>query len=292
MFRPMLATDADLKQLQFPVIASPKLDGIRCAVVNGQALTRTLKQIPNRHLFDRLSHRHYNGLDGELIMGEPTAPDCYRSTVSAVMSRDGAPGATYWVFDLHNEPAPFLQRLRELTARTLVPRTGGVAIKLLPQTEIRDHDALLEYETLLVEQGYEGVILRRIDAPYKFGRSTAKEGYLLKLKRFEDSEAEVISILEEMKNDNEATCNELGRTQRSTAKAGLVPKGRMGKLHVRDLKTGVEFHIGTGFDDRDKTWWWSRGRTGLIIKYKFFPVGVKDLPRHPVYLGVRDKTDL
>lgn len=129
-------------------------------------------------------------------------------------------------------------------------------------------------------------------SPYKHGRSTAKEGYLMKLKRFIDSEAVVIGIEEEMFNGNEATTNELGRTKRSTAKAGLVPKGRMGKLHVRDFKSGVEFHIGTGFTDADKAWWWAEDRRGLMVKYKSFPVGVKDLPRHPVYLGIRDPGDL
>jgi DNA ligase-1 len=50
------------------------------------------------------------------------------------------------------------------------------------------------------------------------------------------------------------------------------------------VNTGVEFNIGTGFtaEDRAKKDW-----VGLIVKYKFFPIGVKDKPRHPVYLGLR-----
>jgi DNA ligase-1 len=67
----------------------------------------------------------------------------------------------------------------------------------------------------------------------------------------------------------------------------------MGALIVRDLKTKVEFNIGTGFTANDRIDWWHWATTQTpaspkpIIKYKFFPVGVKDKPRHPVFLGVR-----
>lgn len=112
---------------------------------------------------------------------------------------------------------------------------------------------------------------------------------MLKLKRFEDSEAEVLGIEEEMHNANTAETNELGRTKRSTAKAGLVGKGTMGALIVRDVKTGVEFNIGSGFTAHDRTEAW---KPGELVKYKFFPVGVKDKPRHPVFLGRRSKLDV
>lgn len=293
-FKPMLATDADLNRLVFPLFASPKLDGIRCSIVGGRALTRTLKEVPNRHVFNALSHDHYNGLDGELIIGPTTAHDVYRETVSGVMSHDGLPEVTYWVFDVHDYPAGYHGRYQEL-GRLLQATSAmmhGVRIQSLPQTLISNLGELKGYEESAVDRGYEGVILRGLNAPYKRGRSTVREGYLLKLKRFMDGEAQIIGVEEEMHNGNEATTNELGRTKRSTAKAGLTGKNRMGKLKVRDLMSGVEFHIGTGFTDLDKAWFWDEDPIGLVVKYKFFPVGVKDLPRHPVYLGLRDRRDM
>lgn len=286
-FKPTLACEADLSNLKFPLFASPKLDGIRCSIVGGKALTRTLKEVPNRDVFSYLSLDAWTGLDGELIVGDPTDPDVYRNTVSGIMSRDGMPGFNYYVFDNHTAQGGWQQRFEALQEFV-----GPETIQVLEHEIILNHDDLIAYESARVDEGYEGVILRHPDAPYKFGRSTAKEGYLMKVKRFVDSEAVVIGVEEEMFNGNEATTNELGRTKRSTAKAGLVPKGRMGKLHVRDLTSGVEFHIGTGFTDADKAWWWAEDRTGLLVKYKSFPVGVKSLPRHPVYLGLRDLRDL
>lgn len=291
-FKPMLAGEADVAALKFPVFASPKLDGIRASVVKGKLLTRSLKEVPNRTIFDLYSKPDFEGLDGELIVGSPTAPDVYRQTVSGVMSRDGSPDFTYQVFDLHDVPAGYDRRLQRLVD-AFEDSFGHV--RVLPQSFIGHPDDLLAYEADQVNRGFEGVILRRPDAPYKFGRSTAREGYLLKMKRFQDSEAVVLEVIEEMHNGNEATTNALGRTERSSHKENKVGKGRMGALLVRDIKTGVEFQIGTGFTDEDKAWWWERRRgpqVWPVVKYKFFPVGVKDKPRHPVYIGLRSKADL
>lgn len=287
----MLAAEADLTRLSFPLFVSPKLDGIRASVVDGKLLTRTLKEVPNRVVYDLFSQPSLNGLDGELIVGDPTAPDVYRNTVSGVMSREGNPNFTYYVFDLHNEQRGYFDRLQMLYESF----DGKGATQVLPQTLLKNHDELEEYEAKTVTQaGYEGVILRRPDALYKFGRSTAKEGYLLKLKRFVDSEAVVLSVIEEMHNANEAKTNALGRTERSSHKDNKIGKERMGALLVRDLYSGVEFQVGTGFTDEDKAWWWTQRDAVMppVIKYKSFPIGVKDKPRHPVYLGIRHIGDL
>lgn len=290
LFKPMLASPADLARLKFPLLASPKLDGVRASVVSGRLLTRKLKEVPNRYTFTCLSSHTFDGMDGELIVGPPNAEDVLRQTTSAIMSRDGAPQFTYWVFDLHDSDADYESRrnlLYDLVAG-LDDKMRSV-IHLVPQVTVRSMEELLEYEAGVIEDGYEGVMLRDPHSPYKYGRSTTREGYLLKLKRFEDSEAEVIGIEEEMQNNNVAMTNELGLTKRSTAKAGLTGKGTMGALVVRDLKTGVTFNIGSGFTaaDRQRTDW-----IGKIVKYKFFAVGIKDKPRHPVFLGERDARDM
>lgn len=291
-FRPMLAAEADLSKLRFPLIASPKLDGVRALVKDGVVLSRSLKPIPNKHVQKLFGRPELEGLDGELIVGSPTAPDCYRKTVSGVMSEEGEPEVRYFVFDLWNNVGGFDARLLEMDLR--LPRGGGRVVIPLGQQWLSSLERLREYEERCLEQGFEGLILRDPSAPYKFGRSTVNEGYLLKLKRPQDSEAVVIGVEPKYHNANEATTNELGRTQRSSHKANKVALETMGRLHVRDVKTGVEFFIGTGFTEHERAIWW-RGwpkNKGLLIKYKHFPVGAKEAPRHPVYLGLRDPLDL
>lgn len=293
LFRPMLASPADLDAVRFPIFASPKLDGIRASVVQGRLLSRTLKEIPSRFIFDFLSCSAYEGLDGELIVGDPTSPTCYRDTVSGVMAADKTPDYTYHVFDLWDRPhLPLKVRLTKLQELTY---TLGLNVRIsrVEHAVLNNREELDAYETSRVAAGYEGIMLADPNALYKFGRATTKGGELLKVKRFVDAEAVVIGIEEEMFNGNAAETNELGRTKRSTAQAGLVGKGSMGALVVRDVKTGVEFNIGTGFTAEDRKWFWARHEGGvasagvLTVKYKSFPIGVKDKPRHPVYLGLR-----
>lgn len=293
IFKPTLAVSAEFDKIKYPVYASPKLDGIRCSIVDGKALSRTLKPIPNKHIYGQLSTSKLNGLDGELIVGSPTSPTCYNESVSNVMAFDKIPTYTYYVFDHHEVSGSFARRFQELLA-SLGQWNKFPQICLLEQNMISNEDDMLAYEATKVEEGYEGIILRSPGAPYKFGRSTVKEGYLLKVKRFLDSEAEIIGFEEEMFNGNAAETNELGRTKRSTAAAGLSGKGTLGAFQVRDVETGVEFSIGTGLTAADRQHFWNRRDEyiGKLVKYKFFAVGVKVAPRHPVYLGIRDARDM
>ena len=284
-FKPMLASPANFDRLVYPVYGSPKLDGIRASVVGGRLLSRTLKEIPSRHIYNMFNQVKFEGLDGELIVGDPTNETCYRDTVSGVMADDKTPSFTYYVFDKWNVVGSMSFRLDAL--RTLTHELDHKRIKRVVHELIEDRAQLEAYEAKMVALGYEGVMLAAPNAAYKHGRATVKGGELLKVKRFEDSEAVVLGIVEEEFNGNDAETNELGRTKRSSAKAGKVGKGSMGALLVRDWKTNVEFNIGTGFTAADRAAMWDKPPIGETVKYKFFPVGVKDKPRHPVYLGTR-----
>ena len=51
--------------------------------------------------------------------------------------------------------------------------------------------------------GFEGAMVRSLDGRYKNGRSTLREGLLLKVKPWKDSEAEILEVYEMMRNENE-----------------------------------------------------------------------------------------
>lgn len=294
-FRPMLAGVADLAKLRFPLLASHKLDGVRCIVIDGVVMSRTLKPIPNPAVQAAFGHTLLNGLDGELIVGDPTAPDCYRITVGGVMRREGDPQAQFYVFDTARYPdATFLARASFIRERLLNGPGRIEGIVVVPQFHVTDLTALLELEAEALEQGHEGLMLRDPQGLYKQGRSTVKEGGLLKLKRFEDSEAEILEVVQGMKNGNEATKNALGRTERSSHQAGMIPLDTAGALRVRDIATGCEFNIGTGFNAAEALdFWQNRERyVGDIVKYQHFAVGAKDKPRFPSFKGMRNPIDI
>lgn len=293
MFKPMLAgTCEDITKLNYPVIASPKLDGIRCTIQDGVVYSRNLKPIPSGYVQGLFGDLPFP-FDGELVYGDPCAPDCFRKTTSAVMSQhfpdelDPA-GLKLYVFDIHSK-AEFKDRYQHLYG--FKDRLGQVEV--VPHHLIADAEMLTEFESHHTQIGYEGVMVRSLDGPYKQGRSTLNQGYLLKIKQFKDSEAEVLECVEQMHNENEAIIDELGHTKRSHEKAGMVPAGVLGALRVRDVVTGVEFSVGSGFtgDERVALWAVKETLIGKFITYKYFPVGVKDKPRFPTYKGFRDPID-
>lgn len=287
--KPMLASPAG-KIIPYPMLLSPKLDGIRCLVIDGIACGRSLKPIPNKHVQQLFGRSELNGLDGELIVGQPTAKEVFQTTSSGVMSIEGEPAVRFWVFDDFMETGAFHRRLH--TAHRRVKKIK--CCEDVPHHAIKTSDDLNQYEQDYLELGYEGVMLRHPDGPYKHGRSTAKEGWLLKVKRFEDSEARIIGYSELMHNANEAKRNELGHLERSSHKANKVGKQMLGALTVQDLKTKVEFDIGTGFTEDQRKLLWAQGNAliGKVVKYKSQPTGVKEKPRFPVFLGFRDKVDM
>lgn len=281
--KPMLACEANLKVLKFPVLASPKLDGVRAIIRDGVVLSRSLKPIPNRHVQVMFGRPELEGLDGELILGDPTHPEAYRRTVSSVMSIAGVPDVDFHVFDIWKRDYPYNE----------VALSYGLTTPVC-STLIRTMEELEEYEVAMLDKGYEGVMLRDPQSLYKFGRSTVKEGSLLKLKRFADSEAEIIAFEELMHNQNEVTINETGHTERSTKQDGLLPAGTLGALVVRDIHSGVEFKIGTGFTaaERQKFWNLRAFLRGALVKYQYFPTGSKEKPRFPSFQGFRPRIDL
>lgn len=292
---PMLAAAADLKKIQYPVLGFPKIDGIRAVIHDKRPLSRKLITLPNKFIQGFFSHDHFQGLDGELVVGAPNDPLCIKHTTSGVMSHEGEPDFTFFVFDKWDHNDGYTLRLSEAHYQTQQIRSRRV--RHLAGTYIDREDDLLAYEAAQLDAGYEGIILRSPDGLYKHGRSTVREGGLLKLKRFLDSEALVLEVIEEQFNGNEAQKDNLGRTKRSSAKAGKVGKGRAGALRVRDIHHGWEFEIGTGLTDADKAEWWAWWQLGSTrptryVKYKFFPVGMQERPRHPVYLSWRHPIDV
>ena len=284
-FKPMLASPFDEALLKFPVLASPKLDGVRAIVRDGVVLSRALKPIPNKWVQQRFSHLEH--FDGELIVGASNHPDVLRTTTSGVMRVEGEPDVSFHVFD-HVENHARLYTVRY----DLLEEDTEINVFVVPQHELMNTFELNAFEHEVLAEGYEGVMLRHPDAPYKFGRSTAREGYLLKVKRFHDAEFEIVGFEEEMFNANEATTSELGRTKRSSHKANKIPKGRLGALVLKYGDT--TFNCGTGFNDaeRERIWAERDSYLGMLAKIKYFAHGIKDVPKLPSFLGIRDVRDM
>lgn len=250
------------------------------------ALNSSSEPIRNVHVQALLGK--YTWFDGELAIGDITAQNLCRHTCSIVNSIDKPiDGLTFNVFD-HVEFAndSFLSRARKLFA----DRKNGV--QLVPQRLLHNLAEVETFEDEILDLGFEGVMLRSPDAPYKHGRATLREGYLMKLKRFTDAEFKVIGFVERMHNGNEKTKDALGNSKRSSAKANKSGRGDLGSI-ILEGPAG-QFQCGSGWSDQERAEIWRNQDSymGRLAKIKFFAKGMKDAPRHPTFLCWRDPNDL
>jgi DNA ligase-1 len=286
--RPMLAWNKPWQNsdLVFPLIASPKINGERVLLVNGHVLSRSGKPIQNRYIQQILGHLS-SGLDGEITCGDPTTPMVRRNTRSGISRRAGEPDFTYHVFDRWDRTVPFWSWAR--IARLRWQNWHGII--LVPQHYVPDLTALQALEAETVAAGWEGLILRSPNMPYKHGRCTLKEFQrgvgMLKMKRFQDSEAIVLSTIQRRVNLNPQLRTPLGYAERSSTQAGLVPIAELGALLVRDLETQKAFRIGTGLGwtdiERQALWSMRFDLPGRVLTYRHFNEGTDGLPHQPIF---------
>jgi DNA ligase-1 len=217
-----------------------------------------------------------DGVDGEL-----TVPGNFHSALSGIMSKSGAPNFLYSVFDrISNET--YKNRAVKLVALPIHP-----FVKILLPIEIKDSATLLVVEEEYVNRGYEGVIIRDPNGAYKFGRSTPLEQGMMKIKRKKEIIATVVGYEEEMENLNPKEDNELGLSKRSSHQDNLIPKQSLGALIVTHPDFEGTFKVGTGFTASQRKDYWIYPPTLLQqqVLISYFPHGVKDAPRHPVFKG-------
>ena len=109
-------------------------------------------------------------------------------------------------------------------------------------------------------------------------------------------------------NGNEAKTNSLGRTERSSAKAGMVPNGQVGSIQGTLLADfhcpvtgdklfdkGLAITAGSGeMTVLEATLYFQHPHkvVGHIAKVKTMTHGVKDLPRFPTYVAHRLAVDM
>ena len=289
--KPLLACEVPLDEINFPVYASTKLDGVRALIIDGIVYSRSLKPIRNKHVQKLFGKKEFEGFDGELVVGDIYAKDVFQKTTSGVMSEDGEPDVKFYVFDLWNHPTTSYER-RQTILRVQLKNYKTDNVLFLGQKYCNtcdDVNSILEEERI---KNGEGLILRNPEGIYKYGRSTPKQQLSVKVKFFEQEEFEVVGFEERMHNTNEQTTNELGYAERSSAKDGLVPMNTLGSIV---LKYGdAEFRCGTGFNDKQRKEIWENKDKylGKLASIRYMSVGQKLVPRVPSFIGWRHEDDV
>lgn len=283
-------TPATFDKIKFPVIASPKVDGIRAVTLGNQVMSRKLIALPNRYLQDQLAadRARLVYLDGEIMTYTNGVMDPFHTVQSKVMSVNGGFMFKWLVFDdFHNPEQPYVER------QMMSSRCYASEFCITHESaRIDDIEQLVRYEELIVSKGYEGICLRSPQGQYKQGRSTLNEGGLLKLKSFADAEGRVIGVVPLEVNANELSHDALGYAKRANMKSSMeIDWSRVGALTIDTRQWGV-FNIGSGYTDRDRRMFMDMHNQGLlvnqIVTFKYQPHGTKNKPRTPIFKSFRD----
>lgn len=311
MIKPMLASDWDESKLRFPVIAQPKIDGVRALNLEGILTARSLKQHQNRFVTALFSKPYLRGLDGEMAANMDTSPTLCRDTSSALSTIEGSPWVVWHLFDYiteHTIELPYKERYDALKSYISLLNEDKESkyiarfLTVVPNSPCANMEQLLSVERHWLNAGYEGVIIRDPEGKYKQGLSTVREGGLLRIKRFVDFEIKVTEIIEGVTNHNKAQINELGLQFRSSHQENMTGNAMVGALvgtvvsEIKDLKGQVVFQkgdsvkIGAGsmtHEDRKKYFLHPDLILGKLVKAKMFPYGIKDKPRFPTFVSLR-----
>jgi DNA ligase-1 len=274
--------DFDYSLIPFPVYASPKEDGFRAMVQSGILVSRNGLSVRNKELQARYGRKEYEGLDGELTDGPPNGEDVFHRTSKIVTKADAdASDVRFNIIDYYLAHGS----LKDLHARIDDLKSGDHiwhAVTIIPQMPIETVNQLKKFEQQCLKQGFEGVMLRQADQgvypqkPGKENRSTLREFYLVRMKRFEQADAIIVVVHPLKHNANE---ERTGAGKRSSKKAGMVvDASRVGSATLRDCTSGKEFDTTIGAE-RLRTWKGWPSAIGKKVRYKYQLCGTIDKPR-------------
>lgn len=308
---PMLAATAPVfEALSYPLAATGKVDGVRGLCRKNKVYSRRLKTFPNHylnHMFKMAADAGYDldGLDGELATDTngvflPGAHLLASRTSSAVMTAAYTPMLRWYLFDIQPTPEngiPLTATYRERFAHLRQMQIDGRLpdwCEIVQYAVVRSPQQLVQVEMRYAALGLEGMVLRAPDAPYKFGRATAREGGFSRVVGWTSCEARIVGAIEAFENTNERVLQDTGLYERAQTVDGKRPLGRLGAWKLERLSDGAPFKCGTGFDhEMGKEFWENRDSyIGKIAKIKSKAAGAKDAPRQPVWDGLRHEDDM
>ncbi len=217
IFAPMLAqkyspdgsqtgskTLARMKILGAKIHVQPKLDGNRClAKINADGVELYTRKgdriLPVPHIEQQLLECYtdmlWNGstiiLDGELFTREfsfNALNGLIRRQDKTAEHLEMLGKVNYYVYDVMNLDREYLGRFE------ILQNFKSRNVFVIPSFEITATDEEIRYKMeLFLSDGYEGLMIRRLDFPYENKRSWA----LCKYKNFQDAEYKLVDIIED-----------------------------------------------------------------------------------------------
>lgn len=273
--------DPDKHELNGEFSFEPKLDGLRMVVVEGKAYTRNGKEILTvGHILEQL--RKVAGVSRWVFDGEVMGTEDFDTNSGATRrkSKGTNESLVYNVFDCveleewNDRSLPtlsYIGRRENLDHILGGAGTGHPNVKIVPWKKLKNPTGadLFQLRDELIKQGFEGGMLKKLDAPYVFKRSDA----VLKFKDFVDLDAPIVDFLEG-KNDFEGSLGAILVEHES-------PEGK------------VRSKVGSGFsvEQRGEIWKNKKKYLGKTVECQYQNFGKNGRMRFPVFVKFRPDKD-
>lgn len=264
-------------QWSFPILQQPKLNGERCRAVVQQLsddFTRTLLFSSTSELITTVPHINREmslfppgEYDGELYVHGWTFSEIHSVVSTTKTVHPKMSSMQYHIFDYVDENISQYERIAKLVECSKANRFKNSIFYV--QCYLCDSlDQIMGNFNNFIRDGYEGMIIRHLDAPYIRRRTP----YVMKFKPHQTDEYEIVKY-------NEAV-----------SESGL-PLGMVGSFTCKD-ETGTTFNISaSSMDHKLKTILWAEGHqpnSTLFVKYQT-KSDVKNAPHFVVNCEVRFK---
>lgn len=295
---PIFACDvpADYAGVTWPKVGMPKVDGVYGRNNAGRFLGRSGKQLKNKFVTARFSAAVFDGMHGELTLGNnPTLPTLCIDTSAAVRRVNGEPDIYWWIWDYAPpslESKGFAHRLEALIKYVI--QLNIPTVLDMPFRFLRNADEAEEYYRKLRGHGYEGMVLRGVDDRFQGDkRASMANQFFLRRKPWLEEDGLVVGLLEGSSNTNEQEINERGLAFRRTHSAGMVPSGMVGTIIVR-RPNGELANISPGRMSKDecRRQLQTQDLIGQYITYRHMGTGALNTLRQATYQRTRMVEDM
>ncbi len=280
-FDVQLAQKVDYSKLEFPVLAEPKLDGVRCLsfFVNGTVTyySRNGKEFNNFSIFDNelktmITSKNWV-IDGE-VTGASNA-EAFKGVTTQVRRKENVDNTKlrYHIFDL----IPLGEFLKQECTATQIDRTALLQVfyfgadretnnvRIVKGKVCNDFESVEKYYKKCLKKGYEGIILKAVNAKYRYKRSRCWS----KIKPTDTIDVPIIAL-----EEGEGKYEDM-----------------LGAMVV-DVN-GVNVNVGGGFTDKQRKEFWEQGAKLLdkIIEVKYDIKTEDGSLRFPRFVKLRPDKD-
>ena len=270
-YYPMLAHQYEnkKKEIKFPCFVQPKLDGVRCVVVNNKLYSRNGNRFPELpHIENELSSLNKDNLilDGELYTDDINFEKIVGLVKKFKKSEEDEKNSEKIylnVFDYIDNKLPYEQRMKNLD-NFFEKNKNMKYIKQVKTEECKNQEAIYDFLEKYTKEGYEGVIIRNKKGNYE---ENSRSVNLQKLKKFIDEEFEIIDY----------TTPDTGK------EVGCV-------IWICKTKDGKKFNVrpSGNYQERKNLYKNAKKFIGKMLTVRYQELTNGKVPRFPVGVAIRD----